>query len=165
VAVLVTAAAAATQPDLSFRDAEGRKVHLRDLRGKVVVLNFWATWCGPCAREMPLLVEMEKQYRKRGVVFAAVSLDDSRTRRQVPDFISRHGVVFPVWYGATAEDLERLALGQAIPATAFFDADGRVAARVLGEIRPDEIRARLEWLTSDHTAPRPELLVKHLEEK
>src|SRR6266567_8042872 len=66
--------------DLPFKDMKGQKVHLRDYRGKVVVLNFWATWCVPCREEMPMFVEMEKEYGPRGVVFVAASLDDRESR-------------------------------------------------------------------------------------
>ena len=77
----------------------GKKVRVTDLRGKIVVLNFWATWCVPCRAEMPLLVEAEKEYAPRGVVFVAVSLDDRETRPKIPDFIGEFKIGFPVWVG------------------------------------------------------------------
>src|SRR5580704_18781688 len=69
---------------LVLKDASGERVRLSDYRGKVVVLNFWATWCAPCRDEIPMLVEMEKEYRSRGVVFIGASLDEERTSRQIP---------------------------------------------------------------------------------
>ena len=155
--------AAAPAADLTLHDAGGRKVRLRDLRGQPVVLNFWATWCEPCNAEMPMLVEMENQYAARGVRFIAASLDDARTKAKIPAFLAGYHVGFPVWYGATADDLEQLKLGAAVPATAFLDAGGRVVARILGQARPEEVRQRLDWLTGDPSAPAPEPLVKHLE--
>src|SRR5260370_22429569 len=83
--------------DLTLKDLNGQRVRLRDYRGKVVVLNFWATWCGPCKAELPMLVEAAKDYASRGVVFVAASLDDEKTRQQVPAFISMHQISFPVW--------------------------------------------------------------------
>jgi thiol-disulfide isomerase/thioredoxin len=150
--------------DLTLQDATGQKVHLRGLRGRTVVLNFWATWCGPCNAEMPMLVEMEKQYATRGVLFIAVSLDDAKTRARIPGFLAQHNVGFPVWYGATADDLDRLKLGGAVPATAFLDAEGRIAARILGQARPEEVKERLDWLTGDKSGPAPQLVVEHLQE-
>ncbi len=149
--------------DLTLRDAAGRKVHLRDLRGKPVVLNFWATWCGPCNAEMPMLVEMEKQYAARGVRFIAASLDDVKTTTKIPAFLTEYKVSFPVWYGATADDLDQFKLGGAVPATAFLDAEGRVVARILGQARREEVKQRLDWLTGDPSAHAPEPVVTHLQ--
>jgi thiol-disulfide isomerase/thioredoxin len=149
--------------DLTLHDATGQKVRLRDLRGKPVVLNFWATWCGPCNAEMPMLVDMEKQYAPRGVVFIAASLDDAKTKAKIPEFVAAHNVGFPVWYGATADDLDQLKLGNMAPATAFLDAAGHIVARILGQARPDEVKERLDWLTGDQSSPAPQPLVKHLQ--
>src|SRR5580704_4750942 len=74
--------------ELNLKDMNGQKVHLRDYRGKAVVLNFWATWCGPCKAELPMLVEAAKDYGSRGVSFVAVSLDDEKTKPLVPAFVS-----------------------------------------------------------------------------
>jgi thiol-disulfide isomerase/thioredoxin len=147
---------------LVLQDASGERVRLSDYRGKIVVLNFWATWCAPCRDEIPYFVELEKEYRSRGVVFIGASLDDERTSRQIPDYLARYGVKYPVWYGAGRGDLDRLGFEQAVPATAFLDQEGRVGARVLGEIRRREIKDRLDWLLGDWTGPAPQALVNHL---
>src|SRR5437763_7035788 len=133
MALLVFSAAgisSASRPvNLPFKDLDGRKVRPSDLRGKIVVLNFWATWCLPCRAEMPILVQAEKDYSPRGVVFIAVSLDERQTRPKVPDFMGEFHIGFPVWVGASSMDLADLKLGQALPATAFLDRDGRIADR------------------------------------
>jgi thiol-disulfide isomerase/thioredoxin len=154
----------AARADLTLKDAAGQKVRLRDLRGKPVVLNFWATWCGPCNAEMPMLVDMEQQYAGR-VVFIAASLDDAKTNGKIPAFLESYKVRFPVWYGATADDLDQLKLGGAVPATVFLDAEGRIVSRILGQARPEEVKERLDWLTGDKSVPAPPPLVKHLDEK
>ena len=139
--------AASKKPaELAGVDLEGRKVRLSSYRGNIVVLNFWATWCGPCRHEMPLLVAAEKDYRSRGVIFVGASVDDAKTRRKVPDFVREHGVAFPIWTGPSGDDMERLAMGPSSPATAFVDAEGYIAARVSGEIRRQELDERLVWL-------------------
>jgi thiol-disulfide isomerase/thioredoxin len=165
LALLAAAALCAAPPkaDLTLQDAAGRKVRLRDLRGKPVVLNFWATWCGPCNAEMPMLAEMEKLYAARGVVFIAASLDDAKTKAGIPAFLTEHKIDFAVWYNATPDDLDHLKLGNLVPATAFLDAEGRIVARILGQARAEEVQQRLDWLTGDHSAPPPEPVVKHLQ--
>lgn len=148
--------------ELTLKDANGQKVSLRDYRGKIVVLNFWATWCGPCNEEMPMIVEMEREYRSRGVIFIAASLDDSKTKSRIPAFLSKYQVEFPVWYGATGDDLANLGMGEAVPDTAFIDQEGRIVARVLGQMRKEELKERLDWLTGDRAGAAPPPLVKHL---
>ena len=148
--------------ELTLKDMKGQRVRLSDYRGKAVVLNFWATWCGPCNSELPMLVEAEREYRDRGLVFIAASLDDSKTRRQIPAFVAKFGLEFPVWTGATADDLDKLRMGEAVPATAFIDAEGHIVARVLGQIRGEELTERLQWLTGSQAGTPPRPLVKHL---
>lgn len=160
----VMAAAAADKPaDLTLSDLDGKKVRLRDHRGRPVVLNFWATWCVPCRVEMPLLVEAEKQYRGR-VVFIGASLDESKSRQRIPDFMKRFQMDFAVWTGATGDDLAKLGMGEAVPATAFIDAEGRILSRVSGQIRKEELDERLTWLVGDHSGAAPKPMVRHLDE-
>ena len=163
--LLTSAVLAATDKkpcDLTLHDIAGKKVQLRDYRGKVVVLNFWATWCVPCREEMPMMVEAEKTWGARGATFIAISLDDGKTKRDIPAFLARYHVSFPVWTGASSNELDKLRLGQGVPDTAFFDETGVIVARVLGEIHRDELDQRLEWLTGDRKAPPPAALVNHM---
>src|SRR3954452_12481988 len=94
-AAAIAGCADAPRADLTLQDAGGRKVRLRDLRGKPVVLNFWATWCGPCKAEMPILVDMEKQYGSRGILFIGASLDGAKTKAAIPEFMAEYKVGFP----------------------------------------------------------------------
>jgi thiol-disulfide isomerase/thioredoxin len=150
--------------DLVLTDRDSRRVRLSDYRGKSVVLNFWATWCGPCRAEMPLLTEAEREYGSRGVAFIAASLDEAKARNAIREFVEKFQIGFPVWYGATGDDLDKFQLGNAVPATAFLDPEGRVAARVLGQMRKEELIERLEWLTSDRKSLSPKPLIKRLAE-
>jgi thiol-disulfide isomerase/thioredoxin len=134
---------------------KGNKVRVSDLRGKPVLLNFWATWCVPCRAEMPLIVEAEKEYAPRGVAFVAVSLDDRQTKPKIPDFVDEFKIPFAVWTGASTMDLDDLKLGPALPATAFLDRQGRVAARVRGQISKSELYDRLDSLLKEQEDAPP----------
>jgi thiol-disulfide isomerase/thioredoxin len=159
------AAADRSKPaDLTLTGHEsGGRVRLRDHQGKIVVLNFWATWCVPCNSEMPLLVAAEKDYASRGVVFIGASLDDRKTAKGIPGFLAKYRIDFPVWTGATADDLAKLRMGEAVPATAFIDRDGVIVARVSGQLRDSELKERLDWLLGDRAGPAPQPFVSHLE--
>jgi hypothetical protein len=110
---------------------------------------------------MPLLVATEREYRSRGVAFIGASLDDWKTRKNVPKFVNEYQVSFPVWVGATGDDLAKFRMGEGLPATAFIDQDGHIVARVLGEISKGELVERLEWLVGNRATPAPLELVRH----
>jgi thiol-disulfide isomerase/thioredoxin len=154
----------ASPVDLTLTGLDGKRVHLRDQRGNIVVLNFWATWCGACKEEMPMLVEAQKTWGPKGVIFLGASLDDKGTKKDVPEFIRKFQITFPVWLGAGPDDLAKLGMGEAVPDTAFLDQDGIVFARVRGEIRKAELEERLDWITGDRTRPAPQALVIHLDQ-
>ena len=158
-------AAAADAPkvvDLTLKDAAGQKVRLKDLRGKIVLLNFWATWCGPCNAEMPMMVAVAKKYTDRSVVFVGASLDDAKTKAKIPEFLTKYGVTYPIWYGATGDDMDKLSMGEAAPTTAFLDEEGHIVARIWGQMREGEMEERLDWLLGGKKGSAPPALVKHL---
>jgi thiol-disulfide isomerase/thioredoxin len=160
--LLLMAAKKEAPASLALRDTGGQRVQLSDYRGKVVVLNFWATWCGPCREEMPMLTEAARDWESKGVVFVAASLDEKSTRKSVPEFAGKYGIRFPVWLGATADDLERLGMGEAVPDTAFVDERGFIFARVRGQMRREELDERLRWITEGRKLPAPRPLIVHL---
>jgi hypothetical protein len=102
-----------------------------------------------------MLVEAEKYYNPKGVVFIAASVDDRKTKKSVPNFVNKYNVGFPVWLDAATRDLLRLRMGAAVPTTAFLDREGRIVARVEGEMHEGDLRERLDWLLGDRIGPAP----------
>jgi len=142
-------------PQLALQDLSGQPQSLESHRGQIVVLNFWATWCVPCREEMPLLVKLQKEYAARGVTVIGPSTDDDSTQKNIAPFLRKLKITFPVWIGATIEDMQRLGLGTALPATAILDRDGRIVGRILGPLEEADLRVRLDWLLGDRSTPAP----------
>ena len=148
---------------LGLHDLDGVPRDLVEYRGQIVVLNFWATWCLPCLEEMPILLEIRERYAARGVEVVAASADDATTREAVPEFVRRHKLSFPVWVGAMVEDMRGLGLGDALPATAILDAEGRVAFRIRGKVNQRDLEERIDFLLGDGPGPAPTRLIESFE--
>lgn len=133
-------------PDLELHDLKGAPHKLADYRGKPVVLNFWATWCVPCAKEMPLLDEMQKRYQGR-VVFIAASVDFDDVKPSIAAFIKKHqGGDLTVMVGAELDSLHDFGLKDAMPGTVFIDAEGNIVGRASGALKRDELEAQMQKL-------------------
>lgn len=146
-------------PDLQLQNLQGKTEKLSDYHGKIVVLNFWATWCVPCRKEMPLFVELQKQYESRGVQFIAASVDAPESRNQIPEFVRKYKIHFPVWVGATSESQAAFRLGTGLPATIIIDQNGKGCFRIIGESKREMLVSRLEYLLSRDTSSPPSELV------
>ena len=129
-------------PDFTRAGASGEPVRLADLRGKVVLLNFWAPWCPPCKLEMPWFVEFQNTYGSQGFVVLGVSLDEKGWETVRP-FMASVGVNFPMVVGDDA--LAALYGGvQSLPTTMIIDRDGRIAATYSGVAGKAVYRAAIE---------------------
>ena len=135
-----------SSPELSLKDGAGKTYNLSDYRGKIVVLNFWATWCVPCKEEMPIFTEAYKRYNQRGLVILAASLDDERTRKYVPKFVQRFKMEFPVLVDATTTTMQQMGLGDSVPSTLFFDENGNLAGKIVGQANKKDVLGRIEKL-------------------
>ena len=110
-------------PDFTLKSDSGRNLKLSELRGEVVMINFWATWCAPCREEMPLLNQLYEQYRKVGFTLLAINVDDDPAKARV--MARKLGVSFPVLFD-TDKRVSKLYDVAAMPSTLLIDRDGRV---------------------------------------
>lgn len=139
-------------PGLELSDLQGGKHTLADYRGKPVVLNFWATWCVPCAAEMPLLSEMQNRYKDK-VLFIAASVDDEDVKPEIAAFIKKHkGDALTVMTGPTLDSLHDFGLAPAMPGTVFIDAEGNIVDRVSGALKQQDLEQRLRKLAGEPEA-------------
>jgi peroxiredoxin len=114
-----------TAPDFTLTDANGQPVKLSDYRGKVVLLNFWATWCGPCQLEIPWFVEFEQQFKSKGFEVVGVSMDDDGWKAVKP-YLMAHKINYRILLGD--ETVSQLYGGlDALPTTFLLDREGRFA--------------------------------------
>ena len=127
-------------PDFTLKDAAGKRISLSDFKGKVVLLNFWATWCGPCKVEIPWFIEFEKQYQARGFTVLGVSMDEDGWKAISP-YLAEHHVNYPVVLGD--EDVSKQYGGiDALPTTFVIARDGKIKA--IHEGLPEQGRAEYE---------------------
>ena len=131
-------------PDLTLKDLSGKDVKISDYKSKVVVLNFWATWCGPCRAEIPSFVKLRDRYHDMGLEIIGVSLDQD-DQDGVVTFAERFKISYPVVVG-TAEAVEAYGPMNAIPTTVIIDKHGQVRSRHLGMLSFSEIEDAVKGL-------------------
>jgi peroxiredoxin len=121
---------AKTAPDFGLKSVDGRTAKLSDYRGKIVLLNFWATWCAPCRVEMPTLMALHDKYHTQGLEIIGVSMDDGGQER-VAKFVNEMKINYPVLLGdsSVADNYGGLRL---LPQTVFITRDGKIVQTVIG---------------------------------
>jgi thiol-disulfide isomerase/thioredoxin len=150
-AELTASRAVGTQAELTLKDLFGVEQRLSALAGRVVILNFWATWCGPCREEMRDLAAIQNEYAAFGVQVVGAAADTHETINEVRQFIKTAKVNFPVWLGATTGDMARFGVGPALPATVIIGRDGKIIAAIQGAVKRDDLKRRLEKLVAEAT--------------
>ncbi|MDX1982147.1 MAG: TlpA disulfide reductase family protein [Bryobacteraceae bacterium] len=117
-------------PEFTLKDSEGRPVKLSDYRGKVVLLNFWATWCGPCKIEIPWFIDFEKRFKDRGFAVVGVSMDEDGWEAVKP-YLEEKKINYRVMIGT--DELADLYGGvQSLPTSFMLDQQGRIASVHIG---------------------------------
>jgi thiol-disulfide isomerase/thioredoxin len=139
-------------PAFPATDLQGRPVRLEDLRGQVVLLNVWATWCGPCRDEMPSMERLHKELGPKGLKIVAVSVDaapgavaaNGQAGGDVAEFARQLGLTFTIWHDPSGE-IQRVYRTTGVPESFIIDRDGVIQKKVIGAT---------EWDSGSH----PELI-------
>jgi len=138
-------------PDFVLTDLQGHNVKLSDLRGKAVVLNFWATWCPPCKEEIPWFVELQKRYGSEGLQIVGVSMDDG-DRKDVEKFAVENSINYPVLLGQEKVAAQYGGIAY-LPTTFYIDRNGVVIDRVFGQPGRDEIERNIKLAIASTSKP------------
>jgi len=122
-------------PDFALKSSDGKTVKLSDYKGKVVIIDFWATWCPPCRKGIPDLISIQNEYKK-DVVIVGISLDGEKTLKDVPGFVKSYGINYPIVYG---DDKVVAAYGgiEGIPTAFIVDKKGNVVDKHVGLVPKD----------------------------
>ncbi len=133
-------------PDFAVVDKNGNKIKLSDMKGKPVVLNFWASWCGPCKSEMPDFEEAYKEYGDE-ITFMMVNLTDGNreTIDTAQNFIDGQGYTFPVYFDTESNGAAAYGVNS-IPVTYFIDAEGYLVAYGRGALDADTLQSGIDML-------------------
>ena len=132
------------EKELVLKDLTGTEQKLSSFKGRIVILNFWATYCIPCRKEMPDLAAIQNEYAALGVQVIGASADDPDDRAKVRQFIKETKINFPVWLDATVTDMMRFGLGSALPGTVVIDKDGKVAKVYSGVFSKAELKKQID---------------------
>jgi thiol-disulfide isomerase/thioredoxin len=117
-------------PDFSLESLDGKTTRLSDFRGKAVLLNFWATWCGPCKIEMPWFVDLQKQYGSQGLQIVGVAMDDA-SKEDIGKFAKDMGVNYPILIGKEAVG-DQYGGVPALPESFLIARDGKIMDKIIG---------------------------------
>ena len=128
-------------PNFTLKSRSGKNIKLSEFRGQVVLINFWASWCGPCRQEMPILEKLYKKYKSLGFVILGVNVDDEPA--QAESLLKLIDVTFPVLFDADKKISEKYKV-TAMPSSFFVDRDGRIRSEHKGYLPEYELLYRNE---------------------
>lgn len=136
-----------TRERFALKNIYNKNYKWSDFLGRPFIVNFWATWCGPCRREIPGMIKVYNDYQNRGLKIVAISVDDARTVGRVPAFVDTYHIPWIILYG-NEKVAQEFNLGPSIPVTIFFDAQGNEVSRFVGEQPELVFRQELDKLYS-----------------
>jgi len=139
-----SATAGEPAPDFSLRDINGKEVSLSSQKGKVVLVNFWATWCGPCKLEMPHLDKMDRELEAKGFEVISISTDDARAASKVKPLIKRGGYGFTVLLDKDTSVVSQYNPAKTLPYNVLIDREGNIHKVFQGYNPGDEVELRHE---------------------
>ncbi|WP_030615778.1 TlpA family protein disulfide reductase [Streptomyces sclerotialus] len=148
----VPVAARKPAPAIDGRTTHGDPLNIADYKGKVVVLNIWGSWCGPCIAEAPGFAEVAEENRSKGVQFVGINTRDSSTAQAI-SFEERHELPYPSLFDPSGKLMLRFPKGslnpQFLPSTIVVDRHGRTAARAIGPLGEQQLRKMIQPLTAE----------------
>ncbi len=131
-------------PSIALKDLTGKNVKLSDFKGKIVLLNFWATWCVPCAAEVPELVKWQEQYKDGGLQIIGITYPPTNAAK-VRRFVRRNRINYPILFGSKATK-KLFEPSDTLPVTVIIDKQGNIAGRIDGVIFADEFDQKIQPL-------------------
>ncbi len=148
--------------ELKLKDLFGAEQSLSQFKGRIVVLNFWATYCVPCRKEMPDLAAIQNEYAALGVQVIGASTDEAADRPKVLQFIKETKVNFPIWMGASAADMTRFGLGEALPGTVIVDKSGKIVRVISGIVKVADLKKQIDSMleTAESNVEKSEAIAR-----
>jgi thiol-disulfide isomerase/thioredoxin len=137
--------------ELALKDLSGVEQRLSALKGRIVILNFWATYCIPCRKEMPDLAAIQNEYAALGLQVIGASADQAEDRAEILKFIKETKINFPVWIGATTNQMMSFGLGGALPGTVIIDSEGKIAKVISGVINAGDLKKQIDQMLAGST--------------
>ncbi len=131
-------------PDFTLPDVQGRSVTLSEHKGKVVIVDFWATWCAPCLKELPVFQQLQDTYRDKGLQVIGISVDDNPAE-VVPDFLKDLGITYTNLMG-DEKVTDLYAPIEGIPTIFVIDRDGQIRRKAVGAVPKDKVEAWINEL-------------------